>query len=278
MTGNASAVNARMGSLPVAEDGLAHLSGDVIRCLIVDDEAPARDELRYLLDDLDGVQVVGAAATAEEAEMLLGAVSYDVVFLDIRMPGCGGLELAERLVGQDSRPDIVFTTAYPDHAVRAFELSAVDYLLKPFDGNRLGRALGRVAERRSETQTKPALVPTSSVGEENPPPGRLPIRKGDTTVFLAEEDLIAASAARGYCYLTLLSERVLASYNLAELEERLSPRFFRAHRSHLVNLHRVAELRSDYRGALVLIMDDQSSTVIPVSRRVGPELRKKLGL
>jgi len=271
--GNAGAGRSRFG-----EERVLDPEGSPIRCLIVDDEAPARDELRFLLDDVDGVQVVGAAATAEEAEMLLGAVSYDVVFLDIRMPGCGGLELAERLIDQQPRPDIVFTTAYPDHAVRAFELSAVDYLLKPFDADRLSRALERVAERRSETHVRSAALVAPSRADEPPPPVRLPIRKGDTTVFLVEEDLIAASAARGYCYLTLRSERVLASYNLAELEDRLSQRFFRAHRSHLVNLHRVAELRSDYRGALVLIMDDESSTVIPVSRRVGPELRKKLGL
>jgi DNA-binding LytR/AlgR family response regulator len=249
---------------------------EVMRCLIVDDEAPARDELRFLLDGLPDVQVVGAAATAEEAEMLLDAVVYDVVFLDIRMPGSSGLELAARLAEVTNRPEIVFTTAYPDHAVEAFELSAADYLLKPFDSERLAQALERVSARRSEGQGPGRAAPVV----EEPPgqPRRLTVRNGDRTMFISEDDVVAVSAARGYCYLTLSNERVLASYNLAELEERLSSKFIRPHRSHLVNLERVAEIRSDYRGGLTMIMDDASSTVVPISRRMGPEVRKQLGL
>lgn len=248
-----------------------------LRCLIVDDEAPARDELRYLLQDIDGVLVVGAAATAEEADLLLRAVDYDVVFLDIRMPGIGGLELAKRLAERPGAPDVVFTTAYPDHAVDAFELSAVDYLLKPFDGVRLGQALARVGsgrvDRPGSDEPQRPVAPQGS----GPIP-RLPIQRGERTVFVDESDVVAASAARGYCYLTLSSERVLVNYSLADLEERLSNRIIRVHRSHLVNLDRVAELRSDYRGGLVLVMDDTADSEVPVSRRHGPELRRKLGL
>ncbi len=247
-----------------------------IRCLIVDDEAPARDELRFLLDGLGGVQVVGAAATAEEAEMLLAAVDYDVVFLDIRMPGSDGLELAARLADVPDRPEIVFTTAYPDHAVEAFELSAADYLLKPFDAERLAQALARASARRSDGPGPGRTV--AAPEEAQTPTRRLTVRNGDRTMFISEEDVVAVSAARGYCYLTLSHERVLASYNLAELEERLSSKFIRPHRSHLVNLDRVAEIRSDYRGGLSMIMDDDASTVVPISRRMGPEVRKQLGL
>ncbi len=269
---------------------LTSTTSTTIRCLIVDDEAPARDELRYLLEGFDGIQVVGAAATAEEAELLLSAMSYDVVFLDIRMPGCGGLDLAARLDEGPDRPEIVFTTAYPDHAVAAFELSAADYLLKPFDRERLSQALGQVANRRSEKPTPgntmgdttatstTATSTTTSTPLAESATGRLPIRRGDRVVFLSEDDLFTASAARGYCYLTLDTERVLTSYSLAELEERLSSNFFRPHRSHLVNLQRVAELRADFRGGLALIMSDAAATVVPVSRRLAPELRKRLGL
>lgn len=247
-----------------------------LRCLIVDDEAPARDELRYLLDGMTGVQVIGAAATAEEAEMLLDAVDYDVVFLDIRMPGSSGLDLAARMDDGPNRPEIVFTTAYPDHAVDAFELSAADYLLKPFDDERLAQALARVSARRSDGPTEGRAVPAPE--EPSGPARRLTVRNGDRTMFISEDDVVAVSAARGYCYLTLSNERVLASYNLAELEDRLSAKFIRPHRSHLVNLERVAEIRSDYRGGLTMIMDDAASTVVPISRRMGPEVRKQLGL
>lgn len=250
-------------------------TGRPLRCLIVDDEAPARDELRFLLDAIPHTQVIGAAATAEEAEMLLRAVEYDVVFLDIRMPGMGGLDLAARLTTEPDHPAIVFTTAYPDHAVDAFELSAVDYLLKPFDEERLSQALDRVAARPADGP-QPRVGPTG--GDRGGGQRRLTVRIGDRTIFVSEDDLVAVSAARGYCYLTLSTERVLAGYNLAELEERLSARFIRPHRSHLANLDRVAEIRSDYRGALTMIMDDAASTVIPISRRMGPEVRKQLGL
>lgn len=249
----------------------------VIRCLIVDDEAPARDELRYLLQDIEGVLVVGAAANAEEAELLIGAVDYDIVFLDIRMPGRSGLDLAKRLATRPNPPGIVFTTAYPDHAVDAFELSAVDYLLKPFDGTRLNQALARVnANRLDRSGSEEPHQPSTGAAAE--PSRRLPIHRGERTVFVDESDVVAASAARGYCYLTLRSERVLVNYTLAELEERLSSRIFRVHRSHLVNLDCVAELRSDYRGSLVLVMDDAAKSIVPVSRRHGPELRRRLGM
>ncbi len=250
------------------DEGIAPL-----RCLIVDDEAPARDELRYLLEQADGVLVVGAAATAEEAELLLQAVAYDVVFLDIRMPGRGGLALARELVTRPGSPAVVFTTAYPDHAVDAFELSAADYLLKPFDADRLGQALARIGVGRTD---RPMVEDRRAELVE--PNRRLPIQRGERTVFVDEADVVAASAARGYCYLMLRRERVLVNYTLAELEERLSVRMLRVHRSHLVNLDRVAELRSDYRGGVVLVMNDGADSVVPVSRRHAPELRRRLGL
>lgn len=114
------------------------------RALIVDDEAPAREELRFLLNELgDLVQVVGEATTGDEALVLLNSLDYDVVFLDIRMPGLSGLEVAARLREKQRRPQIIFTTAFPDYAVDAFDLSAADYLVKPFDEQRLRRAISR---------------------------------------------------------------------------------------------------------------------------------------
>ncbi len=255
-----------------------------LRCLIVDDESPARDELRYLLDEHGGVQVVGSAATAEEALLLLENVGYDIVFLDIRMPGLSGLELAAILQDMPDSPQVVFTTAYPDHAVDAFGLSAVDYLLKPLSPERLAESIDRVRRRLDRPPT--AAAPTTSEppatvrGEDpaNRQTARLPIQRGDRTVFVHEDDIVAASAAHGYSYIYLNTERVLVNYSLTELEQRLSSSFFRVHRSYLANLNRLVELRPDFKGALVLVMDDQATTRIPVSRRQAQELRKRLGL
>jgi DNA-binding LytR/AlgR family response regulator len=151
------------------------------RCLIVDDESPAREELRHLLGGFDDVVVVGEATTAEEAEVLIGSVDYDLVLLDIRMPGMGGLELARTLAAGPTRPAIVFTTAYADHAVEAFDLEAADYLVKPFDADRLRRAVDRALEQRAERGERAERAERAERqgargsgrgGERGPDPGR----------------------------------------------------------------------------------------------------------
>lgn len=252
-----------------------------LRCLIVDDEAPARDELRYLLAETAGVQVVGAAATADEAAVLLDNVDYDICFLDIRMPGRSGLELAAQLVASASPdrqgPQVIFTTAYPDHALDAFDLSAVDYLLKPFSSERLEQAIDRTRNRAPiRHDTEPTLGPTPVTVTETQ--HRLPIQRGDRTVFVDESDIVAAAAARGYTYLYLSEEQVLVRYTLAELAARLSDAFYRVHRSYLANLNQLVELRADYKGALVLVMNDAERTRIPVSRRQAHDVRRLLGM
>ncbi len=252
-----------------------------LRCLIVDDEAPARDELRYLLSEIDGIEVVGAAATADEALVLIDSVAYDLVFLDIRMPGRTGLELAEELGDRPQRPQIIFTTAHADHAVDAFALSAADYLLKPFSPERLADSIQRV-RGASNPPTTPAGGdhdvddPAAAPGPAQDSSGRLAVQRGDRTTLIDPATITVASAARGYSYLQVNGERLLTSYSLAELEQRLGPSFFRVHRSYLVNLQHVVELRPDFKGGLVALTND--GTRVPVSRRQAHQLRQRLGL
>lgn len=247
------------------------------RCLIVDDEAPAREELRYLLQSFPDVQVVGEATNAEEAALLLDSLDYDVVLLDIRMPGGTGLELARRLRDQEHPPAVVFTTAYPDHAVDAFDLAAADYLVKPFDAERLGRALRRA-------------LGVGGADDEDPPPrrasersaaavaARIPVQHAGRTVLIEPEDVYYATASRGYSYLKLADDRVLTTFTLADLERRLPSDFFRCHRSYLVNLRHVRELVSDYQGGMVLVIDDRQRSRVEVSRRQSAALRRALGV
>ncbi|WP_046469353.1 LytR/AlgR family response regulator transcription factor [Allosalinactinospora lopnorensis] len=247
------------------------------RCLIVDDEAPARADLRYLLNRFDHVQVVGEASNAEEALLLLDSLDYDLVLMDIRMPGGTGLDIARSLRGGTHPPKVIFTTAFPDHAVEAFDLDAADYLVKPFDADRLERALDRALSGGSE-DTDPHLVPQQR-SEGADPPHRIPVQKGDRTVLVNESSIIYAGAARGYSYLQLADERVLVSFSLNELERRLrGAHFFRAHRSYLVNLDYVRELAPDFKGTLMLVMDDPRGSRVEVSRRQARELRRVLGL
>ncbi len=261
-------------------------------CLIIDDESPAREELRHLLGGFDDVVVVGEATTAEEAQVLIGSVDYDLVLLDIRMPGMGGLELARSLADALPRPAVVFTTAYPDHAPEAFDLEAADYLVKPFDAQRLRRAVDRALEQRASRGEQPQEEPTDPVPQA--PMGgeasvvRIPVHKGGR-ILLVREPLIAfIEAARGYTYLKLITpnvgqvqvadERLLTSYTLVDLEERLSSVFVRTHRSFLVNLRHVREVVPHVGGTLSLVMADRDGSHVPVARRQASDLRRRLGV
>ena len=244
------------------------------RCLIVDDEAPARAELRYLLESFPDIQVVGEATNADEAALLLDSLHYDVVMLDIRMAGGTGLELAARLRAQEHPPAIVFTTAYPDHAVEAFDLAAVDYLVKPFDEDRLRRALERALRPFGvDDDEPPAEASTGSTLT-----ARIPIQQAGRTVLVEPDAVYYASASRGYSYLKLADDRVLTTYTLADLERRMPDVFFRCHRSYLANLRHVRELVSDFQGGLMLIMDDPERSRVEVSRRQAAALRRALGV
>lgn len=258
------------------------MTGPRARCLIVDDESPARDELRFLLREIEGVEVVGEAATVDEARVLLTSVGHDIVFLDIRMPGDSGLDLAQSLRDEASETAVVFTTAYPDHALEAFDLAATDYLVKPFDRDRLEQAVARALVGRDERAGRAGGADGSALSQRTSGRaehrGRIPVQKGDRTVLVDDTEVIYASAARGYTYLKLATERVLVSFSLAELAERLGDRAFRAHRSHLVNLDHVEELAPYFGGQLVLVMRDQERSRIPVSRRQARELRRILGM
>lgn len=278
------------------------------RCLIVDDESPAREELRHLLGGFDDVVVVGEATTAEEAELLVGSVSYDVVFLDVRMPGMGGLELARALADTPDRPAVIFTTAYADHAVEAFDLQAADYLVKPFETARLRRALDRALEQRGPTADdregvaavdrgevpdgggRPPDGPHAAAADSGPPRpvARIPVHRGDRILLVEEPRIAFAEAARGYAYLKLVTpavgrvelsdDRLLTSYTLHDLEERFSSDFVRTHRSFLVNLRHVREVVPQVGGTLTLVMGDRGRSQVPVARRQAAEVRRRLGV
>ncbi|PFG42585.1 LytTR family two component transcriptional regulator [Isoptericola jiangsuensis] len=272
------------------------------KALIVDDEAPARAELRYLLEEVGQVQVVGEATNGEEALLLLGSLDYDLVLLDVRMPGGSGLEVAAALRDRPHPPKVIFTTAYPDHAVDAFDLAAADYLLKPFDVDRLRRALDRALGDGPDGADSPTAHPAdpppaapdgprvpASAGSRTPaddrsagspvaPLVRIPVQRDGRTVLVDGDSIVYATAARGYSYLKLADERLLVTMSLNELERRLHGHFFRAHRSYLVNLDHVRELVPDFQGSLVVVMDDRQRSRVEVARRHARELRRRFGI
>lgn len=234
-----------------------------LRALIVDDEAPARSELRYLLDEAGGVDVLGEAADALEALQLIKAVPYDVVFLDIDMPGLSGVQFAEVLGNMERPPAVVFVTAHSEHAVKAFEVAATDYLVKPVEVPRLRQALARVGPSES-----------GAVRIE-----RIPVEKAGRKLLLDVGDVYYVMAKDDYSYLHTDGERYLSTVSLATLESKLDRHgFFRVHRRFLVNLSQVSEVVPMYGGTLLLTLKDRAATQVPVSRRRVPSLKRALGI
>jgi DNA-binding LytR/AlgR family response regulator len=265
------------------------------KALIVDDEAPARSELRYLLNEAGGVEVIGEAGSAAEALHLLTAIEYDIVFLDIDMPGLSGLELAEALSAAPRSPAIIFVTAYGEYALRAFEVAAADYLVKPVGLERLRHALARVASGAatgSRPAHDPAERPATSTGQESLAAGpeaetpavaarmeRVPVEKSGRTLLIPAADILYVEAQDDYSRVHTAQGRYLCALSLSTLESRLEPlEFFRVHRSYLVCLARVREVLPMYGGMLVLRLADEAGTQIPVSRRRATAVKRALGM
>jgi two-component system response regulator LytT len=236
----------------------------MLKALVVDDEAPARSELRFLLGEAGGVEVVGEAGNAVEALQLIKAIPYDVIFLDIQMPGLSGVQLAEVLSGLSRPPSIIFVTAHSEHAVKAFEVKATDYLVKPVEIERLRQAISRLEPAADQA---PAKVE------------RIPVEKSGKKLLINVSDILYVMAKDDYSYLYTPADRYLSTISLAQLEIKLEPvGFFRIHRRYLVNLARVKEVVPMYGGTLLLTLADDAATQIPVSRRRVPALKKALGL
>ena len=240
-----------------------------MKVLVVDDEPLARRRLCRMLAKLR-VEVGGEAADGAEALALVARERFDALLLDIRMPGMDGLALA---ASSDELPPIVFTTAYDEHAVRAFEVSAVDYLLKPVKLERLRAALDKVA--RAPAAALPALrVLLERVARPEIKP--LAARAGTTVRLLDPRGVARIRAEDKYALVRDEGRDYLLDESLRALEERLAPLgFLRVHRAELVNLARVRALHVEDDAPSLELDDGQR---VPVSRRLAPELRRRLGL
>jgi DNA-binding LytR/AlgR family response regulator len=236
-----------------------------VRALIVDDEAPARSELRYLLGKHPEVNVVGEAASAGEALALAKAVHYDVVFLDVQMPGLTGLEAAPLVREQPRPPAVVFVTAHPEYAVDAFAVEAFDYLLKPVDPERLARVIQRLMEGH-QAEARSAVH-------------KIPVVAGGRTELIDYEAIHYVQADGDYSRVHTYDRSYLCTTSLGELEETLpGNRFARIHRSYLVNLAKVAAVKRVGTDRIRLALDDAEKTELDVARRQSRQLRERLRL
>lgn len=241
----------------------------MFRALIVDDEPSARTELRYLLEETKAIRVVGEASTAEEAYELIRSIDYDVVFLDVKMPGMNGTELARLIKEFDSPPLIVFVSAYGEYAVDAFEIEATDYLVKPVSEERISETIKRLKER---IKSEGAL----QIGKK---PEKIFIDQGDRKIPLPIDKIYFFEAQDDYSRLYTYDRSFLVNYSLKHLEEKLRPvNFIRVHRKYLVNMDKVTEVITLSRSAYVLKLSDARKSEIPVSRRKAAEVRRMMSL
>ena len=255
-----------------------------IAALIVDDEQPARDELAFLLKGFPDVDVVGHGKNGIEAVNLIRELNPQVVFLDVQMPGLDGFGVIKKLLEKKAKlPFFVFATAYDHYAVQAFEVNAVDYLLKPVARPRLEKALAKV--RRGLENVEPThqkLERLVQLVEERPLPQKtkLLVKSGGRLVLVNSDDVIYASIEDGV--ITIVTRDLEGHSNFRTVEElqgNLDPNtFWRVHRSYLININRIREVVPWFKSSYQLKMDDRKQTEIPVSRAQTRRLRELLNL
>jgi two-component system LytT family response regulator/two-component system response regulator LytT len=260
-----------------------------LRAVLVDDEQLARDELGYLLGQVGGVEVIGQAGNGLEAITTIERLQPDLVFLDVQMPGLTGFEVARRIVDGQAGSQIIFVTAYDQHAIEAFEVNAVDYLLKPVDQARLELAVQRARRRVSSDLPLRGLphVDTEQlekiiqlVTDRQSRRERLAIKVGERFLLVQAEEIIYASLTDDTITVVTPQHSGTSNYRtLDELQARLDSNvFWRVHRSHLVNINKIKEIVPWFSRNYILRMKDAKATEIPVSRTQTRRLREYLKL
>lgn len=269
-----------------------HTSAPTITVLIIDDEQLAREELKYLLDTAGSVEVVAQGANGIEGVELIREYQPDLVFLDVQMPGLDGFAVLKQLIEHNDRlPQIIFATAFDQYAVRAFDVNAIDYLLKPFDKARVLQAIERARLRLQETSQSEgesipgpggfkldALIRLIELQQQNPRmhSGKIVLQAQSRLLLIDQKDICFASIDEGVISVaTQTIEGQSRCRTLEELLELLDPSvFWRAHRSYVVNINHIKEVVPWFKSSYQLRMDDKKQTEIPVSRAQTKRLRE----
>ncbi len=247
-----------------------------MRTLIVDDERLARNELRRMLENFPKIDIVGEAANADEALPMIDELQPDLLFLDIQMPGKNGFELLQAIEGK--APDVVFTTAYDEYAIKAFEFNALDYLLKPIELNRLSEAIHRVEEElqhHSTDATRPAPTePGHRILGEN---DQVFVKDGEKCWFVKLGKVRLFESMGNYVRLYFDDQKPLVLKSLNALEDRLdAATFFRANRKHIINLAWIEKIEPWFSGGLLVTL--RGGDKIEISRRQAIRFKDLLSL
>lgn len=247
-----------------------------LRTLLIDDEQAARMRLRRMLHGHEYLEIVGEARDGLEATQLIETERPGLVFLDIQMPGLDGFEVLRAVSGSAPLPLVIFITGYDEHALRAFQAQALAYLLKPIEQEQLDTMVERACclfryqelQGPEEAQVRQALAAAPAKLE------RIVARKANHMVLLDPSEICFFSTESGIVRVSTATQSYWVNYTMGDLESALTPRrFFRAHRSTLINLDQVREIRPDARSSFQLVMNDGPRTTVDVSERQGKVLR-----
>ncbi len=247
-----------------------------LRILVVDDESPARRDLKRILGTIAGVEIAGEAADGHEAVKSIKKLRPDVVLLDIQMPGLDGFQVVSKIADLEPPPAIVFVTAYDQYAIKAFEVHAADYILKPVEEKRLAQAIERARRIRGGLEPGPdlkALVAAAGAVRK-----RLALRQGQSLVTIDVDDILFATIDSGGVRVVARGAEGTAGFrSLDELEKELAAKqLMRVHKSYVANVNRIFEITPWFSGSYQLRMDGKGGPVIPLSRAQARELRKIL--
>ena len=254
-----------------------------LSAVIVDDEQLARDELSYLLKSVDDIDIVAQGSNGLEAVNLIKEHSPDLVFLDVQMPGLDGFGVIKKLLDKKiSVPQIVFATAFDQYAVKAFEVNAIDYLLKPFDKKRVVQAIDKARKKLQGSSAGSEKLETlvKMLEAQRPQNSKVLVRAAGRLLLVEQKDVCFASIEDGV--ISVVSTTLEGQSNCRTLEELLdgldSDMFWRAHRSYVVNINRIKEVVPWFKSSYQLRMDDKKQTEIPVSRAQTRRLRELFNL
>jgi len=248
----------------------------MIRTVIVDDEKLARDRMSGFLRKIADVQLVGEAGDGASAVEIIETQQPDLVLLDVQMPGTDGFAVLRAL---KDPPHVIFATAYDEYAIKAFEVEALDYLLKPFSQTRLAAAVDRVRQRIADGKVRSDAAAIARASEpRHSYATQIPVHTARKILVVSTKDILWFAVESRLVYAHVDGRAMMTNFTLRELEERLDPQvFFRAHKSRLVNLEQVKEITRWFGGRYRLVMRDAQSSQVELSRVQARELRARLG-
>lgn len=243
------------------------------KTIVIDDETLGRNRLKRMLEEYTGIfDIVAEAQNGEEGLILIEAHKPDVIFLDIQMPGLNGFEMLKKLT---HTPTVVFTTAYEEYAIKAFEENSVDYLLKPIEPERLKLTVEKLKKLNN---SNPDITKLLAFVEQNNKKEKeitsIPVKRGDKITLIKLQDIVFLEAKEKYVFIHDIEGREhLVDYTLTELEEKLPKQFLRVHRAFIINKERIKEIRKYFDGKFILIMDNKANTNITSGSSFTQEVR-----